>query len=516
MNGTRSHLAVRSVIWVLIIALAACLRFFSITQAYIWYDEAFSVWISKLSPEAIWFHTARDVHPPLYYLLLHGWMSVFGSSPFAIRSLSAIAGTLTVALCMGLLHHTVNYRAAMIGGLFLALFPASVRLSQEGRMYALEGLFLAGATVALVYWVRQAKRDAYCLAYAACMVAALYTHYYAILAALAHWLYLIVLRFHPAVRATHVTGQVWWGCNVLIALAYIPWLFSLVDLLRNYAQIEAAGSVAWLAVGTVYTLPDTLWRFFTLKSSLEISMPWYWGLPLMMMTITGWIVYLDRTKYRLSILLACFSFFPMWLLFCISLLMPAYLERYLAFSAVGLPLLLAIAVDGVARKHRAVAVLLFVAVVGVEWVGLRAIYSQQGDMGYVRNADVIRFEKVFDYISSHRSEGDIIVIGGGFFYFSSVFYNRTDQGMYLYDPPINSAMRERPSGYGASTLTYETWDDHHLDNLDSLPAGTRRIWWVTGNAGLDIHVPYRGKWPQVDYLPAGELELRLYQSPQAL
>ncbi|TFY92716.1 hypothetical protein DYL59_01795 [Pseudomonas kairouanensis] len=515
MSVIRDNGASRIVIGLLIIALAAGLRFYAMTDAYVWYDEAFSVWISALTPQAIWFHTGRDVHPPLYYLVLHVWMGWFGNSPLAIRSLSAIAGTLTVALCMVAMRRIANDRAAAISGVFLAMFPAAVRLSQEARMYALEGLFLVGATVALVYWVKRAGHYAYCLAYAACMVAALYTHYYAILAAVVHWLYLIVLRLHPSVRAPHVTAATWWACNGLIALAYIPWLISLVDLIRHYALIEAAGSVAWLDVGTVYTLPGTLWKFFTLKSSLGSSVLGYWSMPFAVVLITAWVVWRDRTKYRFSLLLALFSFIPMGLLFCLSLLMPAYLERYVAFSAVGVPMLLAVAVAGLSEKRLALAALLFVAVIGLEWVGLKVTYRQQGEMGYVKSAEITRLQDAFDYIHAHRREGDIIVVGGGFFYFSAVFYNRTDQGMYLYDPPVFRATGNRPSGYGASTLMYDTWDDHHLDDVDALPAGTRRMWWLTGNPHLDVYIPYRGKWQPVDEFPAGELNLRLYQAALA-
>ena len=42
--------------------------------------------------------TARDIHPPLYYWLLHLWIRLTGSSEFAIRSLSVFAGLVTAAL----------------------------------------------------------------------------------------------------------------------------------------------------------------------------------------------------------------------------------------------------------------------------------------------------------------------------------------------------------------------------------------------------------------------------------
>ncbi|MCP1505013.1 putative membrane protein [Pseudomonas marginalis] len=498
--------------WLSIIALAAGVRFYAITDAYVWYDEAFSVGISALSPEAIWFHTGRDVHPPLYYLLLHGWMELFGKGPLAIRSLSAIAGILTVALGMVMARSIFNYRTAWVAGLFLALLPVSVRFSQEARMYALLGLFLMGATLALIYWMKKSECYRYCLIYIGCMTAALYTHYYAILAAMAHWLYLIVLRLHPAVRARHVTGTVWWTCNVLIAIAYIPWLFSLVDLLKNYSKIQAVGSVAWLSRASPYSLPDTVWRFFTLNSPKSFSMVGYWLVPVVLLVITGWIVSLDRTKYRFSILLMFFAFVPMLSLFVVSLFIPAYLVRYVAFSALVLPLILGAAVTYLSSRQVA-ATLLFFAVIGLELFGLQANYRQESDMSYVKSTEVVRMRQAIDYISAHRQAADIVVVGGGFLYFSAVFYMGSDRNMYLVDQSLDQHSSSRPNGYGATTLMYDTWDEHFLADPDRFPEGVRRVWWVTGRSSTDLYYPYQGKWREIDYLAAGELELRLYQAP---
>lgn len=506
-EGTR-HFA----IFLLITVLAAGIRFYAITDAYVWYDEAFSVWISALSPEAIWFHTGRDVHPPLYYLLLHCWMEVFGKTPLSIRSLSAIAGTLTVPLGVLMARSVFGSRASLVFGLFLALLPMSVRLSQEARMYAVEAMFLMGATLALIYWMRKSAQYRYCLLYALCMTAALYTHYYAVLAALVHWLYLIVLRVHPSVKAPHVTSTVWWMCNALVAIAYVPWLFSLFDLIRHYAKIEEVGSVAWLAVGNFYTLPDTVWRFFTLLSPQGALRVGYWLVPIAMMVATGWVVFQDRTKYRFSILLTFFSFVPMLVLFCLSLLMPAYLERYVAFSAAGLPLLLTGAIVGLGRTHAAVSALLFFCVIGLELIGLNAIYNQDSEVGYVKSGQAVRMEQVFNYIRDHRQKTDMVVVGGGFFYFSAAFYNGSDKGLYLLDESFGREKLSRPNGYGASTLMLDTWDEHFLVDPDGAPNSARRVWWVTGNPSLDVHHPYRGKRLAIDYLPAGDLELRLYQA----
>ena len=46
----------------------------------LWVDEALTVNIAKLPVHGIFDALRHDGHPPLYYLLLHGWMSVFGQS----------------------------------------------------------------------------------------------------------------------------------------------------------------------------------------------------------------------------------------------------------------------------------------------------------------------------------------------------------------------------------------------------------------------------------------------------
>lgn len=67
-----------SLVWFVVFFVAAIARFYNLTTTGIWLDEAFSVLLSVKSVSEILFHTARDVHPPLYYLILHGWINIFG------------------------------------------------------------------------------------------------------------------------------------------------------------------------------------------------------------------------------------------------------------------------------------------------------------------------------------------------------------------------------------------------------------------------------------------------------
>ena len=91
---------------VAVLLLAFGLRMVHIQGRPLWYDETFTVLYGSLSPERMVYGTvtpvqgagAADVHPLLYYILLHGWMGLVGQSPLAVRFLSVGLGMLTVVL----------------------------------------------------------------------------------------------------------------------------------------------------------------------------------------------------------------------------------------------------------------------------------------------------------------------------------------------------------------------------------------------------------------------------------
>ena len=80
-----------------VVAAAVLLRSPHLTQRSVWFDEACS-WRTARFPVAQMIRSnVQDVHPPLYFLILKCWMTVFGDSTLALRSLSVLFGALTVS-----------------------------------------------------------------------------------------------------------------------------------------------------------------------------------------------------------------------------------------------------------------------------------------------------------------------------------------------------------------------------------------------------------------------------------
>src|ERR1700736_4583431 len=82
-----------------LLALSAFMRTRYISGQF-WMDEALSVGISSHSLSAIPGVLRHDGSPPLFYMLLHIWMSIFGSGESATHALSLTFGLLTIPVAM--------------------------------------------------------------------------------------------------------------------------------------------------------------------------------------------------------------------------------------------------------------------------------------------------------------------------------------------------------------------------------------------------------------------------------
>lgn len=160
----------------LILLLAALLRLHELGTQSLWSDEGNSVVQALRSLDEIAQHAARDIHPPGYYWLLHGWRLLTGTSELALRLFSALASVLGVACLYALGRRLYGASAGLAAALLLALNGFSIWYAQETRMYALLALWGAAAPLALVGLIRRPRR-ANVLALALVNAAGLWTHY---------------------------------------------------------------------------------------------------------------------------------------------------------------------------------------------------------------------------------------------------------------------------------------------------------------------------------------------------
>ncbi|SDH72889.1 glycosyltransferase family 39 protein [Paraburkholderia phenazinium] len=129
-----------------IVLLAFLFRLPTLSGRSVWMDEAYSYWFSSLSWWDLWTKTPLyETHPPFYYSLLKIWTMMAGTSEAGMRSLSAVASLMTVAIT-GYAPRLSGFgkrydRIGIVASLLLALNQGSIEYAQQARAYALQTLF---------------------------------------------------------------------------------------------------------------------------------------------------------------------------------------------------------------------------------------------------------------------------------------------------------------------------------------------------------------------------------------
>jgi 4-amino-4-deoxy-L-arabinose transferase-like glycosyltransferase len=206
---------------VVVVAAGIALRFW--TRSALWLDEALTVNIARRPLGQLHALLREDGAPPLYYVLLHFWMKLFGSSDLGVRSLSAVISVLTLPAAW-LAGRTYGRQAAWGALVLLASAPFAIYYGTEARMYSLVMLLTGLGFLALVRAMRT-PRPANLIAVAVVVAALLYTQYWAIylVATLAVWL---LWQGRKAQRDELVRTNARWSLGALVVgcVCFVPWL----------------------------------------------------------------------------------------------------------------------------------------------------------------------------------------------------------------------------------------------------------------------------------------------------
>ena len=333
MGRIRGSRRIATGLFVGILLLACGLRFYQLDAQSLWNDEGTSVALAQRDLVTIARDAARDIHPPLYYWLLGGWVQLFGTSEVAARSLSAFLGVVLVALTYALGRLLAGRCAGLAAAFLAAINPFQIYYSQEARMYMLLAVLTVAAMLALLRVAEHGSWPAW-IALVLLEAAGLYTHYsFAFLVlvlnlAYALWLFLTRDRVPETRRALN------WGLSQgAVLLLYLPWLPTAMR------QVAAWPSPARTSV-LFPALTDT-WRWLVLGPTIETG---EMVIPLLVAALLGavglWALAL-RSRWHAA-LLALWIGLPVFFMFALGL----YREAYLKFLLAGSPAVICLMASG--------------------------------------------------------------------------------------------------------------------------------------------------------------------------
>jgi len=146
---------------ILITLVGGALRLLLLGTKGMWLDETFSVWMAHHSvPELLQWTVNLDQHPPLYYLLLHYWIALFGDTAYYVRLLSALFGAATIPVIYLIGKRLSGAVVGLAAALFLAFSLFNIYFAQETRMYTLLTFNAAVAIYALAWLLTDARAAA--------------------------------------------------------------------------------------------------------------------------------------------------------------------------------------------------------------------------------------------------------------------------------------------------------------------------------------------------------------------
>ena len=454
-----------------ILVLAALLRFYGLGQQSLWADEGNSVALTRLGIWEIAQRTAFDIHPPFYYWLLKGWVSVFGTSEIALRSLSALLGVGVVYLVWRLGLLLFNVKVAGIAAFVATVSPLLVYYSQETRMYMLL-TFLSCLTILTAAQLLITGRFNLGLSaiYVIAVTTGLYTHY-------AYPIVLIVVNVVAIVYFIDKTGGTersrrlrrWFGLQVIPLLIYLPWLPT------AWRQLSV-----WPGTNFPPSLPEIL-QITADTLFLGLSWPYEQTGPVLIILLVILVVpalyYLSGISETVRLrawMLLLYLWFLLPVVLTIYIFSPAFL-KFLVVAIPALALLLAITgVELLTVSHRRWLgyILVGVLLLEVSVTSFLSLYHYYTNAAFARD----NYRGIAQFLEAVGSASDAIILNAE---------GQQDVFGYYYQAatPVYPLPRKRPLDKAETEAELERIADH-ADNVYAVywaeqqadPAGLIERW----------------------------------------
>ncbi len=181
----------------------------------------------------------EDIHPPVYFVLAHWWMSLWQGQDliFKARSISAIFGIASIPSIYGLAW--LSFRSSLIAQLaaaFMAVSPYSIFLAQEARHYTLGSLWVIASLYFLVVAVRRIQQQqplpiVIAIFWFVVNALGISTHYFFSLILCGEAIVLMKYWLNPKSRITNL--KLWWTIYAAVISTIATGLFWLNLFLYN-------------------------------------------------------------------------------------------------------------------------------------------------------------------------------------------------------------------------------------------------------------------------------------------
>jgi len=374
-----------------------------------WRDEAFSVLLAQ-QPLAVIFQKT-SVEPPIYYVLLHFWIKVFGTSEIATRSLSFIGFALAAIVVIEWAHILFkNHWLSKYTPLLFFINPMLLYYAFEVRAY---GWYIFFATLSLFAYDQKKWR-----LYRIAVILGIYTHLYLGIIPFVHMIYYVVQNTlwkrlkHPRSLLTDPMMR----SIAIIGISFIPWIIRLFMELGKFKD-------SWYFPVDFHLIRSVLGNMFLGYEGT----PWYlWGwtqILSVILFIFFCIACIPKQNRGKTVPLFLMIFIPLAIVISISFVKPLFVNRYLIFVTIAQTMLLSYTIKSFSNTtfQKILAGFVFAGV-----IAFNVWYPVQHPKPDLR--------KTFQEVNLLKNPRDMIVASDALIFMETLYYAEDKKSVRLYNP----------------------------------------------------------------------------------
>jgi len=399
------------------------LRLYRLGAHDFWYDEVYSAHYATY-PWDNW-------NAPLYWIVLHFWVKIFGFSEFSLRTPSMLFSFLTTGIVFLLGKELFNRKTAILATLLIVLSPFHLWYAQEARDYSMV-VFWGTLSSYILFLTVKENRFKKWLAFTFVSLAGMYTNYFYVFLVVAQFLYLLCI-FRFRIRKIYTSFLLIAG----IFGFYIP---------RFMSKFSFVSKGFWVSPPEWRSLGITLQNYMLGYSGTTFLYALSFFLTLAIFVVLFWVACREKEARR-NIVFCIFLFvIPISSVFLFSkLFFSVYLTRGLLLFSPYFYLLIACAVMKLRKKVATVTSCILVGIVGCG----SCLYFKEHlypPLEYHLGAYLKKPVKpIVDFLSRNVGEKDLVALTNISVFEGINFYAKNKFLLYyLFVPQILDTSGRRP------------------------------------------------------------------------
>ena len=357
-------------------------------------DEPFSIYVAQYEIGKIIAYLSTGNNPPLFEIILHYWIKIFGIKPSSVRFLPCLFTSLTALYVFKITLYIATKRSALIAFILFTLSNYELYFAHEARVYSLF-TFLTCVSFYYFFKIYKNKTRINFLIFGLVNLLLIYAHYFCFFVLFVQFVSIFIFN---SLRLK--CGKELFYVGLFLSVGYLPYivvfiqrfyessahgtwispvtnlgqLHHVITLLTNNSSVNFLVFILLIWTGFIYLISNgiknqllrngvlVLSIFFLFYSiSIVAPMPYYWEFSskpwaissylIFIILGTLWIVRSLKINALIKMTLLWFIL-PLLIMFISSFKIPMFIDRYYIYVTPAFFILIAILSDYLSFKSQ--------------------------------------------------------------------------------------------------------------------------------------------------------------------